>query len=146
MTKSSHLNHSGNIWRSDSFQTLQPAAENRRHSSSCADLETLRSSGTGSAGTWALGTHLSQGGLQLLKVSWEVCFCRQVLYGQEGGQRLDQISCQVNVVGPQSDLRVTSDAFIPPPPRGGCPHVHEQQSQHGRKHTTDVVPVRWRPC
>lgn len=69
----------------------------------------------------AWGTHLSQGGLQLLKVSWEVCFCRQVLYGQEGGQRLDQVSCQVNVIRPQGDLRDTADAHSTAFPRRRVP-------------------------
>lgn len=48
--------------------------------------------------------NLSECRAQLLKVSWEICFCWQVLYCQEGGQRLDQISCQVDVISFQSDL------------------------------------------
>lgn len=86
---------------------------------------------------WALDSHLAQGGLQLLEVSWEVSFSRQVLYGQEGGQGLDQVSCQVNVIGPQGDLRVTPDV---------CPPAYEQQAKHGSKPTTAAVPVRWQPC
>lgn len=91
--------------------------------------------GVGGAG-WVLDSHLAQGGLQLLEVSWEVGFSRQVLYGQEGGQGLDQVSCQVHVVGPQGDLRVTPDV---------CPPAYEQQA-NGSKPTTAAVPVRWQPC
>lgn len=50
-------------------------------------------------------TNLCERRAQLLKVLGKVCFRRQVFYSQEGGQRLDQIPRQVDVVGLQSDLR-----------------------------------------
>lgn len=55
--------------------------------------------------TWSsITTDLSECRPQLLKVFWEVCLWRQLLYSQEGGQWLDQVSCQVHVISPQCDL------------------------------------------
>lgn len=53
---------------------------------------------------YTIDPNLSECGLEILKISWEVGLCWQFLYCQEWRQWLDQIARQVDIICLQSDL------------------------------------------
>lgn len=92
---------------------------------------------------------LGERGAQLLKVSREVCLCWQVLYAQEGGQWLDQVPGQVDVVSAQGDLigrgrdgfikRLIHDLLLHATPELLQSHYNLVQTQHCCVYTSQKV-------